>query len=194
MREVWIYVEGGGDGKESKAMIRKGFSQFFGERRVRVVACGSRNQTFKDFALALKSNPTAVNLLLVDSEEAVSAGPWHHLWNRDRWEKPSVTTDEHCHLMVQTVESWLVADPVTLAFFYGPGFLRNSLPAHIDIEAVPKTDVMKALDRATSPTQKGKYKKIAHCSALLARLDREQVRRRAKHCDRLLKFLEQHLS
>jgi hypothetical protein len=193
VKKIRIYIEGGGSGLGSRS-IREGFSRFFANRRVHVVVCGSRSQAFEDFKLALKKEPDAVNLLLVDSERSVSAEPWLHLRNCDRWEKPSGATSAHCHLMVQTVESWLVADPDTLVSFYGKAFLRKALPSNVDIEAVPKADVMKALDHATSPTQKGKYHKITHCSKLLAQIDKEKVRRRAKHCDRLLRTLEQHLS
>ncbi len=199
VKGVWIYVEGGGAGKGSKdgrIALRQGFSRFFGDDRVHVVPCGARDQAFKDFKRALETNPERTIFLLVDSEESVSATPWKHLLRQpgDQWEKPSEATDEQCHLMVRTVESWLAADPEALAIFYGQGFRRNALPARPDIEAVPKTDVMKALDHATSPTQKGKYHKITHCSKLLAQIDKEKVRRRAKHCDCLLKTLEQHLA
>jgi Domain of unknown function (DUF4276) len=193
VKEVRIYIEGGGSGLGSRA-IREGFSRFFADRRVHVVVCGSRSQAFEDFKLALRKEPDAVNLLLVDSERSVSAEPWQHLRNCDHWEKPSGATEDHCHLMVQTVESWLVADPEALAIFYGQGFRRNALPARADVEAVPKAEVKKALDHATSPTQKGKYHKITHCSKLLAQIDKGKVRRRAKHCDRLLTTLEKHLS
>jgi hypothetical protein len=192
VREIRIYIEGGGSGSGSRA-IREGFSRFFADKRVHIVVCGSRSQAFEDFKLALKTGSEAMNLLLVDSEGLVSGEPWQHLWNQDHWEKPSGAANEQCHLMVRTVESWLVADPDTLALFYGKGFLRKALPKNVDIESVPKTDIMKALSHATLPTQKGKYHKITHCSKLLSLLDKEKVRRKAKHCDRLLKFLEQHL-
>lgn len=34
------------------------------------------------------------------------------------------------------------------------------------------------------------YHKIHHCPELLKRLDRERVRQRARHCDRLFTILE----
>src|SRR3954451_9770488 len=83
--EIRIYIEGGGDSKETKAAIRQGFRQFFANLKVSVIACGTRNQAFQDFKRALKSNPAAINLLLVDSEEAVATDPWNHLQARDRW-------------------------------------------------------------------------------------------------------------
>jgi hypothetical protein len=92
--EIRIYVEGGGDGSESKAAIRQGFGQFLDplrqlarSRRIRwqVVACGGRNSAFDDFKTALGSHEDAFNLLLVDSEAPVSQPPWDHLLVRDGW-------------------------------------------------------------------------------------------------------------
>lgn len=106
--EIWIYVEGGGDGSESKAAIRQGFGRFFDplrqlarSRRIgwRVVACGGRNAAFDDFKTALKTalktHGDAFNLLLVDSEAPVSRTPWAHLLARDGWPRPAAG-DEHC--------------------------------------------------------------------------------------------------
>lgn len=196
MTEIHIYVEGGGNGAHSKADIRRGFSAFLRplverarERgiRWRVVACGSREATFRGYRTALRDNPEAFNVLLVDSESRVEAPPWEHL-RRQGWEPP---TDDHrhCHLMAQVVEAWLVADAETLASYYGQGFQKSALPRHHDIEAVEKQEVLKALDRATQPTQKGQYRKIAHCSELLARLDSERVQARAGHCRRLFRTI-----
>ncbi len=92
--------------------------------------------------------------------------------------------------MVQTVEAWLIADPDTLAAFYGQGFLRKALPRRQDVEAIAKADLISALDRATVRTQKGQYHKILHCSYLLGRLNQDRVRARARHCDLLFTTLE----
>jgi hypothetical protein len=195
--EIRVYVEGGGDGAESKAAIRRGFGQFLQplvERaRARdipwhVVACGSRQATFRDYRTALESHPDAFNVLLVDSESRVEALPWEHLRRQDGWEPP-ITDHRHCQLMAQVVEAWLVADVETLTSYYGQDFQASALPGHRDVEAVEKQRVFEALDHATRRTQKGKYRKIAHCSELLARLDPERVRARAGHCDRLFRTI-----
>jgi hypothetical protein len=95
--------------------------------------------------------------------------------------------------MVCTIEAWLVADPETLAGYYGQGFRRNVLPKREDIEAVPKEQLYESLDRATAGTQKGRYAKIRHCADLLGRLNRDRVRQRAAHCDLLFRTLEAQL-
>jgi Domain of unknown function (DUF4276) len=92
--------------------------------------------------------------------------------------------------MVQMVEAWLIADPDTLSDYYGQGFRRNALSRRQDVEAVPKVQLARSLDRATTGTRKGKYAKIRHCADLLGLLNRDRVRRRARHCDLLFTSLE----
>lgn len=195
--EIRIYVEGGGDKSDAKAAIREGFGRFLEslrelarERRIRwsITACGSRNAAFDAFRTALETHPDAFVILLVDSEAPVTRSPWTHLKGRDGWD--SELPDEHCHLMVQAVEAWLVADPETLAAYYGQGFHRKALPRRPDVEAVPKNELFEKLDRATVDTKKGTYAKIRHCSDLLGLLNCERVRQRAHHCDLLFTTLE----
>lgn len=92
--EIRIYVEGGGDGHDSKASLRRGFSAFLNEpkllareRRIRwqIIACGPRNDTFDNFITALETHAGAFNILLVDSEDPVRSDPWTHLQERDGW-------------------------------------------------------------------------------------------------------------
>lgn len=197
MNEIRIYVEGGGDGADTKAAIRRGFGELFSALRQsardrgigwHVIACGSRQAAFRNFKTALATHLNAFNLLLIDAESRVERDPWQHLRAHDGWEPP-LQDDRRCHLMAQVVEAWLVADGETLARYYGQGFLTNALPRHRDVEAVEKQRVLDSLDRATRGTQKGKYRKIAHCSDLLARIDPDRVQARAGHCSRLFRTL-----
>lgn len=201
--EIRIYVEGGGDSKSARSSIRAGFGQFLDslrqlarERRIQwnVIACGPRNAAFANFETALRTHTEAFNVLLVDAEDAVSQTPWKHLEDRAGWEKPAPAADQHCHLMVRTVEAWLVADPEALESFYGQGFRRNVLPTRKDVESVEKPQLNEALKRATEGTTKGSYHKIGHCSELLGRIDPAKVRARAKHCDRLFTTLTGELT
>jgi hypothetical protein len=202
IREIRIYVEGGGNDNPSRRQIRTGFGQFLDplwqvarERRVRweVIACGPRNAAFENFQLALRSHPDAFNVLLVDAEDEVSRTPWEHLRQRDGWLEGNLP-DDHCHLMVRTVEAWIAADPTTLAGYYGQGFQPKALPTRNDIEAVDKEHLIEALNRATAATSKGRYHKIVHCSELLGKIRPEIVRKRAAHCDRLFTTLESLLA
>jgi hypothetical protein len=196
--EIRIYVEGGGDAN-SKARMREAFSKFFAEsrdaarqRRARwsVILCGSRDDAFKAFQAGLKSHPDARVFLLVDAEEPVAGSPREHLAAREPWDLSS-TADEQCHLMAQVMESWFLADPDALERFYGQGFATRQIPKRQNVEEVPKTEVMSALDTASRNTAPGKYHKIQHGPRILESLDPQRVRARAPHCDRLFDALEE---
>lgn len=136
-----------------------------------------------------KTHPDALNILLVDSESAVTGDARDHLRSQDRWDLEGLS-EEQAHLMVQTVESWLIADPETLAEYYGKDFRASALPKRKDVEAIDKRTALSSLERATEQTSKGKYHKTRHTPDLLERIRPEVVRRRAKHCDRLFTSLE----
>lgn len=195
---ICIYVEGGGDGNAGRAAIRRGFGEFLRElrnlarqRRIRwgIVACGTRGRALKAFSKALQEGTHAFNVLLVDSEGPVSAAPWEHLAQRDEWKKPEDATQDQCHLMVQVMEAWLVADPDALAEFYGKDLGKKALTLRENVEEVAKDKVLALLKRATSNTTKGRYRKIFHGAKLLALIDQKKVRGRAPHCERLFKSL-----
>lgn len=205
MTEIRLYIEGGG-GKESKARLRLAFSRFLGEiqeearrRRVRwqIVLCGSRSQTYEDFRLALRTHPDAWNLLLVDAERPVTRTPQGHLTepapDGDGWNLSSIT-DEQCHLMVQAMEAWLIADPEALAAFYGQGFAANALPKTKNVEKIPKDRLASSLANATRNTQRREYHKTRHAPQILERLDPGKVRSRASHCERLFTTINEQLS
>ncbi|WP_442921424.1 DUF4276 family protein [Microcoleus sp. PH2017_28_MFU_U_A] len=125
VKEVRIYIEGGGDGKNTKQLLRQGFSSFFKElvqvaqsKKIKwqIILCGSRNHAFRNFKNALEDHPNAFVILLVDSEAPVKQSPWEHLKSRDNWDSPGVD-DTHCYLMVQAMEAWLIADIDTLKRF-----------------------------------------------------------------------------
>lgn len=202
VREIRIYIEGGGDRSDTRAAIRAGFNNFLDplcqlarKRRLKwfLTACGSRNDAFRNFTTALEAHPDAFLVLLVDSEAPVVGGRWEHLQRRDGWDSGD-RRDEHCHLMVQTVEAWLLADPEALEGYYGQGFRRNALPRREDVEAIPKDQLYRSLERATAKTQKRSYHKIHHCADLLGLLNRDRVRQRAKHCDLLFRALEARIT
>jgi hypothetical protein len=202
VKEVRMYVEGGGDSKDTKAFLREGFSIFLkdlvsmarGNRiQWRIVLCGSRNATFDAFSTSVRQNPQAFNVLLVDSEANVKTTPWAHLLARDQWTAGNLP-DDHCHLMVQAMEAWLIADTKALSEFYGQGFYRASVPTTANVEQIPKADLDASLRAATRNTQKGEYRKIDHGSKLLALLDATTVRQASSHCDRLFKVLALKMS
>lgn len=195
--EIHLYVEGGGNAKDTKTRMREGFSGFcraiidrVRQRRIkwRVIACGPRNEAYHDFKVALEANPGAFNILLVDSEGPVSAQPWEHLHARDGWDKPDAD-DSHCHLMVQTMEAWLIADLDALDRFYGADFRRTAIPDNPNVEEIDKARLLPALEAATRDTTKGPYHKTRHGPRILGELDVNRVRSAAPHCERLFSTL-----
>jgi hypothetical protein len=70
--EIRLYVEGGGEGNQTKAAVREGFQRFLQDvvraariQKVRwqIVACGPRQAAFENFMLALDTHPDAFNVL-----------------------------------------------------------------------------------------------------------------------------------
>lgn len=201
MVKIRIYIEGGGDDNNTKRQIRQGFSNFLKElvdiarnKRIRwqIIICGSRHHAFRDFKNALESHPDAFNVLLVDSEAAVNKTPWEHLKDRDKWESLDVD-DTHCHLMVQVMESWFIADIDALKRFYGQGFKENAIPKNPNVEKINKLELESALKIATKDTSKGEYHKIKHGAILLAQVNVTKVRSASPHCDRLFKILAEKM-
>ena len=123
-------------------------------------------------------------LLLVDAEGPVATGPCEHLQVRDRWPMAGIDA-QSVHLMVQTMEAWIVADADALKEYYGRSFNVRLLPKAEDLESVAKSEVERSLRRATEHTGKGRYHKIRHASDLLRQVDAEKVKVRCRHCRRL---------
>lgn len=200
MKDIWIYVEGGG-GKDSKDHMRQAFGQFLTGPRVaareqrvrwRVVLCGSRDNTFKGFHARQKSHPNAHVFLLVDAEQPIVGSAREHLAAREPWDL-SVATDDQCQLMAQVMESWFLADPQALERYYGQQFASKQIPARENVEKIDKPAVFAALKAATRNTSKGKYDKADHAPQILKALDSDRVRSRAPHCDRLFRALAEVL-
>ena len=195
MVSVQIYVEGGGSSKALKTACRRGFRKFIenagltGPMPPKVVACGSRGNAYQSFQKAHTSGNVDA-MLLVDAEGPVTAaGSWQHLKTSDNWNRPNGTTDDQCHLMVQVMESWFLADADVLASFYGQNFRSQDLMANPDIERVSKQDALGRLAQATRNTKKGSYKKGADSYQILEKLDPDKVRKASAHADRFIRAL-----
>ncbi len=198
VKEIRIYVEGCGEGKDTRGAFREGFSKFFGDivteirkRQIRwqIVACGPRDRAYDDFLTAFRSHPGALNMLLVDSEDIITeTSPWQHLRKRDNWLVQGFG-DEQCHLMVQIMEAWFLADKEALKNFYGQSFKMNALPQNPKVEDICKDDILVGLRGATASTSKGEYHKTKHGPKILSMIDTERVRNAAPYCDRLFATL-----
>ncbi len=196
---VKIYVEGGADSAKLDAELRQAFQHLFKGWGLdgclpRVVACGSRNDAFKDFETALKkAKPNEKVVLLVDSEEhPTSSVKWQHVVDRDRWKKPDNADESNIYFMAVCMESWLLADTDALANFYAKGFDALKLPSvasNASIESLGKEAIYSGLTLATKKTQKGEYGKGAHSFKILNSLDPKKVIHHGKYAKELYCFL-----
>src|SRR5258708_35938002 len=142
MKEIAIYLEGGGDGSGSaqqKADLRTGMDALLDQQKQaarskrlgwRTIPCGGRQQTFEAFYHALTQvGDETLLILLVDSEDAIAPEAKNadeanakvrveHLTQRDGWDL-SGTDPMQVHLMVRCMEAWIAADPDAMAGYYG---------------------------------------------------------------------------
>lgn len=194
---VKLYVEGGGDVDLLRNQCREGFRRFLEAagvkgRMPRIVASGSREMAFNNFLTAV-AHPRSgeLPLLLVDSEAPVADGAtvWQHLKTSDGWMRPEAAGDDQAFLMVQCMEAWFLADRETLADFFGKEFNGNTIPQWKDLEAVGKSQILKALRSATARCERKPYEKGKVSFDLLGRIDPAKVESVGKHAKALLERL-----
>ena len=205
---VKLYVEGGGDINTLKTECRKGFRSFLEKAGLdgalpRIVVSGSRQNAFRDFCTAVKNKKEKDYIfLLVDSEKTVESSykngepadwqPWKFLEQKEQWQKPEQATDSQCHLMAVCMETWLLADTETLKNFYGSDLIeKHLLKGRKDLEAVQKSDIMGALNKATKNCKKkGEYSKGKHSFELLKKIDAGSVMNRCAWAKRFFDALK----
>jgi hypothetical protein len=158
---IRLYVEGGGDSKALRARCRRGFSEFIrkaglGGRMPRIVASGGRRAAYDRFRTACEHRANGgAPMLLIDAEGPVTSfDVWEHLSSCDGWQRPQGTRDNQGHLMIECMESWFLADRNAVETYFGPGFRGGALPRIVNIENVPRADVLEGLDRAARATKK----------------------------------------
>ncbi len=94
----------------------------------RLAPCGSRNEAFKSFKRAVREVKDSTVVLWVDSEDPVIGTLGTHVTGREKWDVTEIS-NEILHLMIQTMETWIVSDPEAMSKYYGRGFRPNTIPA-----------------------------------------------------------------
>lgn len=205
VKEIQIYIEGDTSkkGKNSAISLTKGFHYFFNDLQekakkknilIRPILCGSTDLTFRIFQGANRNSNNAFLCFLVDSDKPLEDKdtPKIFLQREKKWNLKNINENQ-CHLMVQIMESWFLADVETLKTFYSQKFNSSAIPKTKDVEKIHKTNVESSLDKATKKTQKGIYceNKLRHSAELLIKIDVIKIRQRAKHCERLFQTIEE---
>lgn len=201
---VRIFFEGGGAKGSPNSTLdsecRKSFQRLFEKlgfrgRWPKVIPHGSRETAFREFKRTLKKPlPDVYPVLLVDSEGPVSKPAWEHLHAQSKkWQRPAGANDDQAQLMVQCMETWLIADRTVLKDFFGQNFQENSLPAPNDLESRTVNDVQRSLKKATRGCRKT-YEKGSISFQLLAKLDPAVLKQQLPHFARLCEVLESKLN
>lgn len=202
VKAVNIYIEGSGTFREQKAKCRFAFQTLlekmgFKGKMPSVRACGTRNQAYKDFVNALKINPEAINILLVDSEDPVknltpdphSDTAWIHLNQRDGWIRPTDTQPYQALIMATSMETWIATDREALKNFFGKDFQESALPSLPTIETQGRKDIFHKLEHATRNCTK-KYQKGDTSFKILETLDPKTLHQHLTQFQRLKAALD----
>jgi hypothetical protein len=156
-----IYLEGGGNAKDLHVRCRKGFRKLlkqcdgFAGRMPKLVACGSRNSAFDDFATAhARSRPGDFVAMWIDSEDPMERHErtWEHLRTRDGWTKPRGAVDDQVLMMTTCMETWIVADRESLKQHYehdGANRQESALPPLDNLESRSRDEIQDKLVHAT---------------------------------------------
>ena len=187
--EIRIYFEG-------HRTLRQGFERFFSELRKTARQLGSEisfiaaRDGLSMYRKAARAHGNAWNILLKDSEgpmqrDAVALCKRHGI-------DPSLVSS--VFWMVELMEAWFLADSDALGKYYGPRFSSAAIGQTVDVEKIPKSEVLRRLRDATKETTKGAYNKVAHAPDLLSRLDSKKVKEHARHCLRLFETVAARLA
>ena len=120
-----VYVEGGGR-RSLNRQCRRAFRIFLDKAGIAsanivVEARGPRGEAYTAFRS--DSDRSLRKILLVDAEGPVTARLRGGIYNRaTAGTRPIGATDEQCHLMVEVMESWFLADKEALQAYFGQGF------------------------------------------------------------------------
>lgn len=192
--KIKLYIEGGGNGPTLDPPFREGWNSFFERAGVKrktltVVRGGSRNDTFDDYKLAVRTKKTdELPLLLVDSEDLVVDGntEWAHLTDGKPWIRPSGSGDHDAYLMVPCMETWILADREALKRIFHDCWRDSALPQWPKLETVPKASILQALKRATEGCGKKAYAKGKRSFEILKVIDPAIVAAKCPGAKRLL--------
>jgi hypothetical protein len=195
-----IYLEGGGDTRDTLARCREGFRKLlencgFTGRMPRLFASGGRGTAYDDFKTAHESSVAGDYVaMLIDSEEPMAdiEKTWAHLAKYGPGKKPKGAHDDQVLLMVTCMETWIVADRAALAAHYGAELREKALSPLVNLEDRQRHDVQDCLTRATRKCGNA-YAKGKRSFEILKKLDPEALAKQLPSCARVRRILNKKL-
>lgn len=176
-----------GANKGSYGALRKAMRIFLEKASItnfEIRACGNNSETLKDFKRALDTQNA---YLLIDADAPLQADKWAHLTKKKNWQKPLNADETNTHLMVVTMETWLMADRAALQAYFKKDFNEKALPPLTNLENNLKPDEF--LHKAALKTGKAGYVKGRDSFALLEATNPMEARKHAPSLDNFLKAL-----
>ena len=201
MVSVSIFVEGGGDSKELHTRCREGFNKLikklgFKRRMPKIIAGGARDKAYGMFDTAMTSakENDEYPILLVDSEDPITLGPWEHLKVRDNWDRPVGAEDDQAQMMATCMETWIMADHEALRKVFGSCLREGTLFPVNDLEERSRQELLETLESATNDCGKNRgYDKGTRSFQILAELNPMLLEKNLPYFHRFRETLEQHL-
>ena len=165
-KQVIVYIEGEGGGRGSRRRyndgeFRKSWKQFLqpladtarnnGVDFFRCVPGRGGTMTTETFSKPLPKDEGALRILLIDSEAPVADinKPWDALGVK----APDWADEKNCYLMVQCLETWLLADVDSLKAHYDKSkscFDEKKIKAWQNLEGTERKTLQDALVKATA--------------------------------------------
>ena len=191
--EVTIHFEG-------HSNLRAGFHKLFEshvnharQRRMRfkLIAGGSRTEAVKDFLRSCRSQPSNVNILLIDSEGPVpkTASAIQSLRAQNFWDGGVACDDDQINFMVQAMEAWFIADSRALVEHFGRDFNINVLPSPQNAESLAPGNLTTAIREGLRHGGRRRYDKVTDGVKLLQLIDEVRVSQHCRHFNRLTDYL-----
>jgi hypothetical protein len=195
-----IFLEGGGDSKDSNTRCREGFRKLlekcgFEGRMPVTFACGGRSSVFDDFCTEHSSASKGRYVAMwIDSEEPMKdiEKAWLHLANVETvpsWEKPEGAEDDQVLFMTTCMESYIVADRAGLKGHYGKKLQESALPAvNNNLEKRLRHELQDKLIHATRKCSNA-YAKGKRSFEILGKLNSDTLAKNLPSFVRVLRIL-----
>lgn len=209
--KVKVYVEGGGDTVQGQARLRQAFGKFFEDyirrngqfgNRPSFDPSGSREQTVAAYKNGLRDRPSERSMVLIDSEapKEATADNWEFLRElansgnpaRFQWtNRPSGAREDDLHFMVQSMETWLLADPAAIKTHYGPRYHTTHVAnlSNRRIEELSPSQAVAAIKNGARDCPNRDYRKTVDGPAVLETAEPEKVAHRCPHAKKFLEAL-----